>query len=146
MKAQNHLNQRMPPARIGEWESELNVYAAVLFPCRGLPILGITVRAFISLIGRTEDHGGPSAALPQMRPAHWLKQARHADIFAVVYLPCAETFCGYFSHLRTSTSQLPLTTRKSRGCGAAQISKSSVLNRREFRPARLAIAVKRPAD
>ena len=136
----------MPPVQIDEWASELNGCAAVLFPCRELPILGITLRDSVFLTERAVGLGGLSAALPQMRPSHWLKQARHADIFAVVYLPCAETFCGYFSHLRTSTSQLPLTTRKSRGCGAAQISKSSVLNRREFRPARLAIAAKWPAD
>ena len=65
---------------------------------------------------------------------------------SVTVLICAETVFSCRGHLWTSTLRLPLMTKKSRGCGAAQISKSPFLNQREFRPARLAIAAERPAD
>ena len=136
----------MRPARAGECTSEPEGCTAVRVPGRELPSSGITTRDSFSLIGRTEDCIDRSVALLRLRPAFWLKQARHGDIYAVVYLPCAKTFCGYFSHLWTSTLRLPLMTKKSRGCGTAQISKTSVSNQREFRPARLANAAKRPAD
>ena len=55
----------MRPARAGECASKPKGCAAVLFPSRELPILGITLRDSVFLTERAEGLGGPSAALPK---------------------------------------------------------------------------------
>ena len=116
--------------------------AAVRFPGRELSIPGIAIRESISLIERAGDLGGPSAALLQMRATVWTKQARHADSLAVVYFPCAETLSACCCR-RTSALKLPFMSRKSRGCSATQVMKTSVLNRREFRFLKITLLIKR---
>ena len=61
----------MRPARAGECASEPKGCATVRVPGRKLPSSGIATRDSISLVGRTNGRGGPSAALPQMRSAIW---------------------------------------------------------------------------
>ena len=135
----------MPPVQIDEWASELNGCAAVLFPCRDLPILGITLRDSVFLTERAVGLGGPSAALPKcgrclgpskpdIRIILWLRFARRRDILRLLQS---------FANLYVATAAYDEEVTGLR-CGSNP--ENLCLEPTRIPPARLAIAAKRPAD
>ena len=134
----------MPPVRIGEWASELNGCAAVLFPCRELPILGITLRDSVFLTERAEGLGGPSAALPKcgrclgpskpdIRIILWLWFALRRDLVRLLQPSDFDMATAAYDEEVTGLR-----------CGS-NLEKLA-LEPTRIPPARLANAAKRPAD